>query len=334
MGNKDKLDKFYTKRGVSSTCVNHLCKLMTNFNLNIHDAVFVEPSAGDGTFIDALYSHDINREHIVSYDIEPKRADIKQADWFDTTPIRLNAHLCVVLGNPPFGVRSTLAKKFISHAISWNADVIAFILPDTFNRLTNQRCFGTYRLVDVLKLPNDAFILDGEDYHVPCSFFVLTSRSDVCPDVDLRDRKVPQPPDYSFLQRDDRNADFCINGNSGRVHDVSEITNPKSEHYIKVNNGYDIAAVRSMFENAEYDQLSSCNGGNWWINRNDINKAYLKAKATSSKRQSKDIDVSNIHTAIHNMFGDMRGSTDEERTAYSDMLDNISTPLDIDIFSD
>ena len=30
----------------------------------------------------------------------------------------------------------------------------------------------------------------------------------------------------------------------------------------------------------------------------------------------------------------MRGSTDEERTAYSDMLDNISTPLDIDIFSD
>lgn len=39
--------------------------------------------------------------------------------------------------NPPFGVRSTLAKTFIKHSINLGAETIAFILPKTFNKRLN-----------------------------------------------------------------------------------------------------------------------------------------------------------------------------------------------------
>ena len=332
MGKQNVLDKFYTKRRISTACVVRLLELLGNCNLDISDAVFVEPSAGDGSFIDALNVNGISNDNIVAYDIDPERSNIRQVDWLDTKAMTFDNKSIIIIGNPPFGVRSSLAKKFISHSISWNADIVAFILPDTFNRLTNQKCFGTYRLIDVWKLPDNDFVLDGADYHVPCSFFVLTSRNDIRTNVDLRDKKVEQPAEYSFLQRDDTTADFCLNGNSGRVHDISDVTNPKAEHYIKVNKGYDVSAVRAIFENADYDQLSSCNGGNWWINRNDINKAYLRAK---EKLAQEDTDAdSSIFTIARNMFGDMRSGTDAEHSAYADMLSKISTPLDIDIFSD
>ena len=332
MGNKSKLDQFYTKRSVSIACAKHLVELLNSCNFDINNTVFIEPSAGDGSFIEALNINGIKNGSIIAYDIEPKCDGIQQVDWLTTEPVILDNKQIIVIGNPPFGVRSSLAKKFIEHAILWNSDIIALILPDTFNRLTNQKCFGTYRLIDIWKLPDNDFVLDGEDYHVPCSFFVLTSCDNIRPDVDLRDKKVEQPVEYSFLQRDDVTADFCINGNSGRVHNIADVTNSKAEHYIKVNNGYNASTVRMTFENAEYDQLSSCNGGNWWINRNDINKAYLKAK--SKLTQTAATADNSIRTTARNLFGDMRPSTDSERTAYTNMLDKINTPLDIDIFSD
>lgn len=274
MGNRSRLDQFYTKRSVSLACVSRLIAILDRYDVDIHDALFVEPSAGDGSFIEALSSNGI--DSIYAYDIDPKASGIMCADWLVMgPPAESSDKVLIIIGNPPFGNRSTIAKKFIEHSITWGAKFIAFILPDTFGRMTNQKCFGKYRLIDVWKLHDNDFILDGEDYHVPCSFFILTSIDGVAPGIDLRDKKVRQPADYTFLQRGDTAADFCVNGNSGRVHDVDDVTNSKAEHYIKVNDGYDVATVRGVFNALEYEQLSSCNGGNWWINRNDINKAYL-----------------------------------------------------------
>lgn len=64
------------------------------------------------------------------------------------------------------------------------------------------------------------------------------------------------------------------------------------------------------------------------------NKNKLDQFNTKENAPQTDTNQSSIRTTVRDLFGDIRGSTDEERTAYSDMLDNISTPLDIDIFSD
>ena len=64
------------------------------------------------------------------------------------------------------------------------------------------------------------------------------------------------------------------------------------------------------------------------------NKNELDQFNTKENVPQTDTNQSSIRTTASDLFGEMRGSTDEERTAYSDMLDNISTQLDIDIFSD
>lgn len=280
MGAKSQLDQFFTTREASRSCVEHLFGLMRDNAIAPERYRFVEPSAGDGSFVDALVSNSIDRDSVFALDIAPQRNDIQAIDWFDVHSEErdiISGTDCpiVVIGNPPFGQRSTLAKRFIEHAKTLSPDIIAFVLPNTFLRLTNQKCFKGYRLVNVMELPSECFLLDGERYHVPCSFFVLTNLDGFMSGIELCDFKVKQPIEYSFLGRGDTSADFTVNGNSGAVKNVTDVTNSKAEHYIKVNSGYDVDGIRSVFEQMTYQQLSSCNGGNWWINRNDINKAFL-----------------------------------------------------------
>lgn len=64
------------------------------------------------------------------------------------------------------------------------------------------------------------------------------------------------------------------------------------------------------------------------------NKNELDQLNTKENVPQTDTNQSSLRTTASDLFGEMRGSTDEERTAYSDMLTDISTPLDIDIFSD
>ena len=156
------------------------------------------------------------------------------------------------------------------------ATTIAFVLPDVFSKMSNQRCFPEgWRLVGVFGLRRDAFTIDGEPYHVPCSFFVWTRSDDIMPRTNLRETPVPQPKEFSYLRRGDERAHFSVNGNNGRVKDVSEITNPKAEHYIRVNEGYDADEIRERLGRLALSFRSSANGGVAWVNRDDINRAWF-----------------------------------------------------------
>jgi hypothetical protein len=89
----------------------------------------------------------------------------------------------------------------------------------------------------------------------------------------MRETPVPQPKEFSYLKRGDDAAHFSVNGNSGRVKDISEITNPKAEHYIRVNDGYDVSEIRQRMSKLDLSFKSSANGGVAWVNRDDINRA-------------------------------------------------------------
>ena len=71
-----------------------------------------------------------------------------------------------------------------------------------------------------------------------------------------------------FLKRGDNSANFCINGNSGKVKSVCDVTNEKAEHYIKTK------LPRTVFEALDYSFKSSVNGGVSWIGQQEILEAY------------------------------------------------------------
>lgn len=254
------LDKFYTKDSTAKECISFVK------DINTYDLI-VEPSAGSGVFSKKI-------KNCVAYDIEPDDKTIIKQDFLKLE--KLNGKRILIIGNPPFGKRSVLAKAFIRKSIELGATTIAFILPDTFSKLSNQSetLFPKeWRLIVEEKLSDNNFTIKEDekikDYHVPCSFYVWTKEAGK---INLRKEKVENSNDFTFLKRGDKEADFSINGNTGKVKNINDITNPKAEHYIKAN--IDKDKLRKRFENMNYDFKSSVNGGNSWIGRQEILKQY------------------------------------------------------------
>lgn len=261
-------DKFYTKTTITGQLVATIIPALKNADR------IVEPSAGGGAFLTALTGHGFTYK---AYDIEPEHDSITPANWFDITRNDIGEGALVIVGNPPFGVRADLAKEFIKHSVKLGAETIAFVLPQTFSKQTNQTVKlypEEYRLIIEQPLPAESFTLDGESFHIPCSWYVWTMNPSHHAGVDLRKRKAQPSADFIFLPRGDSSADFTINGNSGRVKDLGEVTNPKAEHYIRVTDRGKVGVLRALFEGFTYPFVSSVNGGVAWVGQQEILEAY------------------------------------------------------------
>ena len=139
------IDKFYTKPEVAKECINLIPDIDT------YDLI-IEPSAGSGSFSKQL--------NCIAYDIEPEDETIIEQDWLKTEKVETKTLL--VVGNPPFGSRSSLAKAFIKHSQKIGAETIAFILPDTFSKISNQSKTlfpKDWRLIVEHKLSDSNFII-------------------------------------------------------------------------------------------------------------------------------------------------------------------------------
>lgn len=122
---KDEKDRYYTDPIFAKKFVEMVDERygLKNFSLCI------EPSAGNGSFSQFLPI--ANR---VCYDIEPKAEGIIKKDYFE---VSYEPDNILVIGNPPFGRVSSTAIKFFNHSAKF-AEVIAFIIPQTFHRINIQ----------------------------------------------------------------------------------------------------------------------------------------------------------------------------------------------------
>ena len=250
---KVELDKFYTNDNVVDWCLSKI-------DTSLYDLI-IEPSAGNGAFSKKL--------NCIAYDIdpEPSSADITKQDF-----LKIEKPLCdrlLIIGNPPFGERCSLAKSFIRKSIEIEAKTIAFILPNTFNKFSLQRVFPhNWKLLGVYPLKRDSFNIKGNLYHVPCSFFIWSCYLN---GEDLREKEVKDFKDFEFLHRGDTTADFTINGNSGKVKEIKDVSNPKAEHYIRGSSD-----IKKILSSINWEFNSSVNGGISWLGKQEIIKQYLK----------------------------------------------------------
>lgn len=170
-------DQFYTNAAVAKACVEAI-------HAHIPGAEhyrWIEPSAGAGAFLRPLPTG----TELIALDIEPAPAsvqakEIAQADFLQWTPPETEKKT-IIYGNPPFGRQASTAKAFIAKSASF-ASVIAFILPLSFTKPSMSRAFDLhYHLVHEKVLEEDAFLLNGEPYNVPCVFQVWERRETLRP---------------------------------------------------------------------------------------------------------------------------------------------------------
>ena len=147
-------DKYYTPQHIVDKCVNKVKEIVADSVTEI-----IEPSAGNGAFIESLDNNfNCNKFY---FDLIPEHDKIKQQDFLDLDLEYKQGR--VVIGNPPFGNRSTLIVKFFKRAVLLG-DYIAFILP--ISQLNNVKQLYEFDLIYSEDLGKQSY--SGVDLH--CCF--------------------------------------------------------------------------------------------------------------------------------------------------------------------
>lgn len=209
MSKKNRLDQYYTKSEVANKLLDIFLSKGECKGLPL-----VEPSAGKGSFM----REDIDWE---AYDLEPRREGVIAKDFLEVQDLEGK----FLVGNPPFGFKSSLALKFINHSFDRGAAKVGFILPRTFkktlfqDKVTLSACLTYQEDVE-----DHAFILNGESYHVPCVFQIWERGSRVKKTFKNFFTKG-SPADYDFIIK-------RVGGRAGKIISKSDFTT-SSSLYVK-----------------------------------------------------------------------------------------------------
>jgi hypothetical protein len=228
---------------------------------------WLEPSAGTGSFFDYFPPNSIG------IDLDPKAKGIVKQDFLSYVPP--HAGPWAVVGNPPFGKNASLALRFFNHAASF-ADVIAFIVPRTFEKDSLQRRLAlSMHLVKEIALNPASFTMDEIRYAVPCVFQVwqkgATTRV-------LPARRLTHP-DFSFVARP--SADFAFQRVGVAAGKIKSLNHPAlaapSHHFLRVTNRKKVAEVRARFEAICWKDVKHKTAGNPSIGKQEMIDAFTAA---------------------------------------------------------
>lgn len=242
------LDQFYTRPSIALKCIQQ-----TQMYYNLDDFFIIEPSAGNGSFFLQIPS-----AKKVGLDILPKHHSIIQHDFFEYRP-PLSDKKKLIIGNPPFGRVSSLAVRFFNHASTY-ADVIAFILPRTFRRVSvqNRLCLSFHLIYDE-DIPTNPCAFEPP-IQAKCCFQIWQKRETYRPLIDLPNSHDDWefmslgPLDTNNQPTVPRGADFALRAYGGRCGEIRTdnlgTLRPKSWHWIKSKVDTDILIQR--FQQLDY----------------------------------------------------------------------------------
>jgi hypothetical protein len=177
------LDKFYTREELARQLID-----ITKKTLNITDEMFLEPSAGSGSFSSLL-------DNCIAYDIKPEGEGIIQADFFKVV---LDRNDYISIGNPPFGNRCLLAIDFFNKCAK-HSKAIAFILPITFMKWSVQsQLDNNFSLIYSEQLDENSFTFLEEEYSVRTCFQIWVKKSEYPWFKDVRLTRRPPTSHIDF----------------------------------------------------------------------------------------------------------------------------------------
>ena len=160
---------------------------------NIDNYLFIEPSAGSGSFVRLF------KQPFLAFDIAPEGENIIKQDFLSWDGVNLQ-NVCFI-GNPPFGKRSKLAIEFFNHAASFDfTEIIAFIVPVSFMKYNVQKLLNKkYKLSVCYNLRKKSYTENNKVYDMKK---VSQKRVKKTKKKDLRILKPPPivHPDFNIWQ--------------------------------------------------------------------------------------------------------------------------------------
>jgi hypothetical protein len=250
-------DQFYTKKIIACECIKYITDNIVNFK----NYTWLEPSSGTGSFYENIPSECYK----IGIDIEPKNKNIHECDYLDWEP---KNEKYIVLGNPPFGRQSSLAKKFIKKSCQY-ADIIAFILPLSFVKPSMYSCFDKmFHNIFTRQLEEKSFILNGEEYDVPCVFQIWMKK-----DIPRETEKKVSPEGFKYVSKNE-DYNFAIRRvgvNAGRCSLPKEELNVQTHYFIKLINDMSLENIFSKMNNHEYKKNTT---GPKSISKQEVNIAF------------------------------------------------------------
>ena len=256
------LDQFFTRADVADCCVAAAKKHVEALS---GEWYWLEPSAGSGAFLERLpYPR-------TGLDIVSLRPDVAEIDFLSWQPNDVRRRVAVI-GNPPFGKNSSLARRFFDHAARF-ADVIAFILPRTFEKpMFVNRLDRHMHLVSSTVLEDCSFEFAGEPYAVPTCFQIWERRSTLRPLVEaIRSHSdfdfVPQPiGDFAFQR---------VGARAGLVSVEGLKKSPQSHYFLRANIGS--RTLLDRLRSIDWSPIKIRTAGNPSIGKSELIGAYQAA---------------------------------------------------------
>ena len=275
-------EQFFTPVELARRCVDAvgMYRKLDTFDL------IVEPSAGSGVFLNLLPS-----QLAIGLDIDPQDEKILEQDFLTWRP-DFPFERILTIGNPPFGARASLAFKFINHAASFS-DVIAFVLPMSFNKYTFQdrfpRNFSLVQSFDCV----EAFET-GHSFAEIKTVFQIWEKTNSIRSIERKPTKHQDfqmkhahlsrvsSEDLEYLRS---NFDFAIAqvGSNFLPKDSLSVTKG-SYWFIKPRS----PEVRSVFDVLDFSFLDRMNLAHKSLSRSDIIEAYEKAKNFAENEHHED----------------------------------------------
>ena len=217
--NRDTIDKYYTNNSIVDLCYNSIKK---HTNINIDNDIVIEPSAGNGAFIDKIKLLCNNYKF---YDILPDNDVIIKQDYLNLDVNQFknysNKH---IIGNPPFGRQSTFAIKFIKKSCKF-CNTISFILPKSFKKDSLKKHFPlNFHLIHEQDLPENSFNVNGDIHNVPCIFQIWMKKPEKPNPVNFKFVKKTDSPHISFRR---------VGVYAGKIDKSFEDKSTQSHYFIK-----------------------------------------------------------------------------------------------------
>ena len=163
-------DQFFTPKETAQKCFEIFENTVNGYGEKSTDFKYIEPSAGDGIFLQVLPNDTI------ALDIEPRHQSVIQADYLNWYPNE--KHIFVIFGNPPFGLRGHTALNFINHSQKF-ADYVCFILPQLFESdgkgVPRKRVQG-FNLIHSTKLSSNFYEPSGNSIKINTIFQIWSKK--------------------------------------------------------------------------------------------------------------------------------------------------------------